>query len=503
MKTSAPILRLLALTALGLLFSPLGGEAQISTGGEVGRETVQGLQFEPLRFDPPQVQERALDSGLPVFLMEDHTLPLVTLYARFKGGYALLPRESYAPAFALSSLFRSGGTTNLSPDSVSHLVDYYALLVSFGGGGGSTFSSVNTLARYLEPAVDLWSEILRHPRFDPAEVEIWRSRQLEGLRRKGDSPGFLAVSEFNRIMFGDHPIGWDLEEADLTPERLSTETLTRVHARMICPENLILGVVGAVDWEEVKPLLEQMVSGWPSCSEPLLEPLIPELREGRRVFLIPKDLTQSHIVVAGPGGVSQSSDGDYFASRIGNSILGAGGFSSRLLSRVRTDEGFAYGVSSFWTTPARSQGIVGATTQTKSESTIEVTRLMLDIIAEMGEDPPTQDEVDRVVDQTVNSFVFNFQDPAQVVSRQMFYLARDLPDDWLARYVRGIQAVAPRDIRRVFSDHVRPQDMTILIVGDSTAFDLPPSVLGEVEIWDVGKGGGATAPRREGQRFHR
>jgi zinc protease len=503
MRHSRGVLRFLAVGALGLLSLPPGIMAQARTDERVGRDVVQGLQFQPLRFDPPRVQERTLDSGLAVFLMEDHSLPLVTLYARFKGGYALLPRESYAPAFALSGLVRSGGTTELSPDSVDHLVDFYALNLSFGGGGQSTFGSVNTLAKHLEPAVDLWSDILRHPRFDPDEVEIWRARQLESIRRRGDSPGFLAVSEFNRIMFGDHPIGWDMEETDLTPVRLNTQTLSRVHSRIICPENLILGVVGAVTWDEVKPLLEEMVSGWPACSEPLLEPRIPELREERRVFLIPKDLTQSHIVVAGPGGVTQSADPDYFASRIGNSILGAGGFSSRLLSRVRTDEGFAYGVSSFWTTPSRSSGIVGATTQTKSESTIEVTRLLLEIIAEMGEDPPAQDEVDRVVSQTVNSFVFNFQDPAQVVSRQMFYLAQDLPTDWLVRYVQGIQGVSPGDIQDAFRRHVRPQDMTILIVGDPESFDLPPDVLGEVEIWEVRGGGGVTEPPRGVRRSPR
>ena len=112
------------------------------------------------------------------------------------------------------------------------------------------------------------------------------------------------------------------------------------------------------------------------------------LREGPAVFLIPKDLTQSTIVMAGPGGVSQGTGRDYFASRIGNSILGTGGFSSRLLSRVRTDMGYAYSASSFWTTPSRSQGIVGATTQTKSESTVAVVELMLEIISEMGEEPP-------------------------------------------------------------------------------------------------------------------
>jgi len=455
----------------------------------IGRDAARGFRFENLRFDPPSVQQRTLDSGVSVFLMEDHSLPLVTIYARFRGGYALLPRESYASAVALPSLLRTGGTTHLPPDSVDFLLDYYALSTTFGGGGESTFSSVNSLAKHLEPAIDLWGELLKSPRFDLDEMEIWRARQLEAIRRRGDSAGLLAVTQFNRIMFGDHPIGWQMEESDLVPERIDPEAVARTYSSILCPENLILGAVGDVRWDQLEPILNEMVSDWPSCSGELLEPRIPELRTERQVFIIPKDLAQSHIVVAGPGGVSQSPDPDYFASRIGNSILGAGGFSSRLLTRVRTDEGFAYSASSFWTTPTRFEGIVGATTQTKSQSTVEVTQLLLDTMNDLAEEAPEEHEVERVVSQIVNSFVFNFQDPSQIVSRQMFFLARDLPEDWLERFVRGIQRVEPDDIQRVFREYVDPERMTILIVGNPADFDEPPDALGETVIWNVGSSG--------------
>jgi predicted Zn-dependent peptidase len=262
-------------------------------------------------------------------------------------------------------------------------------------------------------------------------------------------------------------------------------------------------VVGDVGWHEIRPHLERMTQGWASCSEPLLEPREPELRQGPSVFLIPKELTQSTIVVAQPGGVSQGGGEDYFASRIGNSILGGSGFGSRLTNQIRTEMGLAYGVSSFWTTPSRFQGIVGATTQTKSESTVAATRLILEIIGEMGEAPPAEEEVDQVISQIVNSFVFNFQDPAQIVSRQMFYRAQDLPEDWLERYLRGIQRVDAESVRSVFRRHVDPQSMVILIVGDPDRFDLPAHVLGEVQIWEVEGLGDLTVFPHEGRRSHR
>ena len=493
-----PVFPWILLMGIGISLTPIDVAAQRAS--PVGRDAALGLRFEDLEFSPPEVQKKNLDSGVTVFLLEDHTLPLVSLYARFRGGYALLPRNSYAAATALSGLLRSGGTTRLPPDSVDHLIDFYALQMSFGGGGQSTFSSLNTLSKHLEPAMELWTDILRNPRFDSLEVEVWRDRQLESARRRGDSPGLLAVSEFNRLMFGDHPIGWELNESDLAQDRLNPPAMAQVYSRVFCLDNLILGAVGDVDWPRLAPLLDRMLSGWAECSEPLMEPRIPELRRGRSVFLIPKDLTQSTIVMAKPGGVTQRGDSDYFASRIGNSTLGASGFTSRLLSQVRTDMGLAYGVSSFWTTPARFEGIVGATTQTKTESTIAATQLILEIMGNMADSPPAQEEGDRIVSQIVNGFVFNFQDPSQIVSRQMFYLAQGLPEDWLERYVDGIQRVRPRAIQEVFRKHVDPEEMIILIVGDPDGFDQPPEVLGEVHIWDPGSGSQVIDPRREGRR---
>jgi predicted Zn-dependent peptidase len=451
----------------------------------VGREAALAMDFEELDFDPPRARSLTLSTGPRVIFLEDHALPLVTVYARFRGGYSLLPRRYYAAATALPGLVRAGGTSSLSPDSVDFLLDYYALQTTFGGGGEGNFSSLNTLTRHLGPALELWGDMVKNPAFDQRELDVWRGRQEENIRRRGDDPGRLAFSEFNHIMFGDHPVGWEMNREDLGPERLNRETMEEVHGRIFCPGNLVLGVVGDVTWAEIRPLLEDLTRNWEPCGEPL-DPLpIPEMRREGKVFLIPRDISQSTVVLAEPGGVRQGSDPDYFASRIGNSILGAGGFTSRLVTRVRTEEGYAYSASSLWTTPSSYEGIVGAVTRTKSGSTVAAIELILETMEEMRRSPPRQDEVDRTVAQIVNGFVFNFQDPSQIVARQMFYLAQDLPDDWLVRYLEGIQRVTPERVRQVFRRHLHPDRMTILVVGNPDAFDRPLETLGEVEVWEV------------------
>ncbi len=467
------------LAALSLLPGVQEGGAQEPP--PVGREAALSLTFPPLDFTPPRARRETV-GGVPVFFLEDRSLPLVTIFARFRGGYALLPRSRYAATTALPSLVRAGGTRRLPPDSVNRLLEFYAAQTTFGSGGEATVATLNVLRKHLEPALELWLELLREPGFDSTEVEVWRGRQLEQIRRRRDDPGLLAFSEFNRLMFGDHPTGWEMEPSDLDPAHFSREALEEVRRRILCRENLVLGVVGDLRWSEAETLLDRTLASWPACPDSLPPLPLPQLRQEGGVFVIQKPLSQSTIVMAAPGGVRQDGSREYFASRVANAILGASGLGSRLPRRLRTELGLAYSASSLWTAPSETEGVVGAVTRTRADATVAATRAVLEVMEEFRSRPPSREEVDRIVSELVNGFVFGFQDAAQVVTRQITYLGRGLPPDWLARYLRGIQRVTPEEVYRVVRDHLDPGRMTILIVGDTTRFDLSPGSLGPVTV---------------------
>jgi zinc protease len=225
-----------------------------------------------------------------------------------------------------------------------------------------------------------------------------------------------------------------------------------------------------------------MLRSWPRCTQPLPEPPLADVRETGGVFLIPRPLEQAVLVLAHPTAV-RLGDSDYFAAQIGNTILGAGGFSSRLMARLRTESGYAYSAASLWTTPQKYKGLIGVVTRTRPENAVPTLRLILDILNEVRDAPPTRDEVDTAVDQIANGFVFNFETAAQIIARRMSYLAQDLPDDWLEKYLRGVQEVDPAAVQAVFRRHLHPESMTILVVGDPQRMDMEAlSALGPITI---------------------
>ena len=443
------------------------------------------LEFAPLEFRPPDALQIRVDPGVEVFFVEDHALPLVSVFARFRGGPSYFSRDEQGATTAVPVLLRSGGTVDLPPDSVDERLEFYAAETVFGGGGGSSFSSVNTLTRYLDEVLEIWGSLLREPAFDPARVEVWRGQRLDGVRRQSDIPGRLAIAKFNNLLYDDHPVGWELRPEDLDPEDLAPDILHSIHRRIFCWGNLTLGVTGDVTWDEIRPKLERLLDGWPPCEDDLEPPPPPTFSVEPGVYVIPREIDQSTIIMGKPSDVRLADNADYYAAQIGNSILGGGGLTSRLARRVRTQEGLAYGVASVWTTPARSSGIIAATTQTKSESTVEAIHVIAETLGEVVSAPPDDAEVRDAVDRIANGFVFNFETPALIVSRQMFYLSQNLPLDWLQRFLTGVQSVTPSAVHQVFRQNLAPNgldDMVIMIVGDPAGFDPGLENLGPVRL---------------------
>lgn len=451
------------------------------------RPKMEDLKFAELEFIPPEATRYELKSGVNVFFLEDHSLPLVSIYARFKGGSRHFPRNELGAASAVPILLRSGGTADLSPDSVNKLLEFYAAETSFGGGGGTSFGSVNTLKRHLDDVLEIWGNLLKNPNFDSTSIEVWRGQELEDVRRKQDTPGRLAISKFNHLLFGDHPVGWELGEDDLEQSDLTKKILGKAHKKIYCIDNLILGVTGDVTWDEIEPRLERMLLGWPECNDPLKKPPPPSTVADYGVYIVPRDIEQSTIILGRTSEIKLDNHSDYFSSRIGNSVLGSSGLTSRLMTRIRTEEGLAYSAASVWTAPRSSQGIFGIMTQTKSKSTVSTILAILEVLQNMSTNPPDTNEVKNAIDRIVNGFVFNFQNPGQIVSRQMLYISQGLPLDWLTLYLDGIQDVTTEGIEDLFLKYLPAHEMdkmVILIVGNPDEFDPGLSELGTIRIID-------------------
>lgn len=463
---------------------------------QTGRDAVDALEFPELEFREPEVGEFDL-LGVTVFHLHDSTLPLVDIELVLTGGVARLGREALAPLTALPTLLRNGGTSRRSPEDVEREIDLLALQLGVGSGGGGTSFRVNVPRRRLDGALSLLAEMVLEPAFDPDVVDTWRRGEIERLRRRRTSSGSLAFSEFNRLMYGDGPTGWTLDESDLDPNAVSPSRLRTLHEQVACRDRLFVGISGDIAWPEAEPILTEFLSLWPECPNPLPPPPDSGVTGEPGVFLVPMDGSQSTIVAAHSSPVRLGDTEAYFATQVADFVLGSGGISSRILSRMRSQSGLVYQAASVWTTPIRQPGLIGGFASTSAENTVRTTRELVSVLSEFGDRPPTAGEIEDAIGAMSSGFVFAFDTPSSIVSRRLAYRLQGLPDDWLGRYLAGLADVEASVVSELVTTTIDASRLTILIAGDPDAFDPGLDTMGPVRVlgpdgrWTAGPTGAA------------
>jgi zinc protease len=470
----------LPLGALLLACAPLAAQ-------QAGADThtqIQALQYPPLRFNPPQAKKITLSNGVPVYLLEDHSLPVINVQLVSRVGVANLPDSLWGVGWQADGLLRTGGTARLTADSVDKLVAFYALNIGFSTDHEQSTAALSGLSRYTTQLLDLGFEMMRSPRDDSSRVAIVAAQQQENWRRRNDTPGSILTRAWSQVIMGDHPLGRSLvkpaEIAGFSPQRFRW-----VQERLYCPQNFLIGVSGDFQQAQLVATLEREFRGWERC-KPGLQPVPPvTFAQGPKVVLVEKDVNQTNITMGHAGGIKVADTPDYFAAQVADFLLGGSGFTSRLLARVRSDSGFAYSAFSTWgaDTKREDQFIAGA--QIRAEKTVAGIDLMRRVVASMASEPVTARDVKLAQDNEVNSFVFRFESPAQIVGQQLAYAADGLPANWFDVYLRGIQAVTPEQVRLVSQRYLHSDKLVIVVVGKPSAFDKALSTLGPVTALPV------------------
>jgi zinc protease len=447
-----------------------------------GAALVQRMTIPPLELSIPrvgrEVERRVLSNGLVLYLASDRSLPVFKAYALFRAGS--LYEEPSKPGVAqfTASQLRSGGTQRMSFTVLNEELEISGISIESGVSSETISLTVSALAKDADRALEFLADILRRPAFDPAPLETYRGRVAEDLRRVAENPSRLMMQEFSRVMYTEaHPSGRPLTPGQARAVR--REDLLDHFRRFIRPDNMYLAVVGDFSAEELAAKVQRQLGDW-SGSGPLDLPVVPAVatRFERGVFVVPRDLTQSNVVL-GHFGIRRSNP-DRYAVQIMDIILGGGGFSSRIMDRVRSEEGLAYSVFSSFPVGTRDISLFRVTVQTKNENVPRAARTILDEMARMRESLVTPTELAGAQEAIINSFVFRFTSRFSVVTQLLTLEFDEFPPDYLDTLLDRYRAVTREDVQRVARQYLRPDDTTILVVGNTAPIEAALSALGPV-----------------------
>jgi zinc protease len=442
---------------------------------------ISAKHYDELKFPPlPEIQlpkytRFELKNGIKVYLMEDHELPLVGGIALFKTGDRFEPEKQVGLASLMAEVMRTGGTKSHSADELNQLLEQRAAAVETGIGVTAGSVSFNALSEDLETVFGLFTEVIREPIFTQDKLDFAKNQEQGGIARRNDDPEAIAAREFQKLIYGDHsPYSRTVEYQSL--KNISRDDLVSFYQQYFHPKQMLLGIEGDFDSAQMRKLIEDKFGNWQTVKEitELPLPAVSQAQKGGLFFINQPQLNQSYVQMGHLGGTFKSPD--YAALDVMNGVFNS--FGGRLFNNLRSRQGLAYTVYASWSPRYDYPGVFIAGGQTRSEATVAFIQAIHAEIERMCTEKITPEELAFAKDSTLNSFIFNFEDTSQTLSRLMRYEYYSYPEDFIFRYRRQVEAVTIDDVQRVAKTYLKPEEMVTLVVGNVDAIKPPLTSLG-------------------------
>ena len=423
----------------------------------------QPLPARDIKFPPYEIQ--TLPNGLQVVVVMHHEQPAVTMRLLIRAGTASDSREKLGLAHLAASLLDQG-TKSMTADQMNDAVDFIGGAMGAGAGTDLTFVNMVVMKDSFDTGLKMLSDMARQPAFDPAEIERQRQQMLSGLKVSAEDPGYIANSVFDRLVYGFHPYGMPDNGTPETLGALTRDDLIEFHTRFFMPNNAILAIVGDVTAPEAFAAAKKVFGDWQKRDLPA-QTFIGPPDPTRRVIVVNKpDAVQTEVRV-GHIGIPRTHP-DYMAVNLAIRILGGEG-SNRLHQVLRTERGLTYGAQANMDT-LKESGDFEAETNTRSEATGEVLRLIVDEFWRLQRERVGDRELDGAKAYLTGSFPLTIETPEAIAMQVVNALFYGLPLQELQNFRERVNAVTPDDIQRVAKALLRPDRLSVVLVGNSAAF---------------------------------
>jgi predicted Zn-dependent peptidase len=450
--------------------TPAASGSSIAITGTAPTGTAVVWPDEDFRYQQPQPQtpremkipaaERfTLPSGLDVVLVSRTDLPTVSLWLSFPTGGITDPAGKRGRTSVCMSLL-SQGTETLDKVAFEEKQADLAINVWANSGSERVSTGISSLARTLEPALDLWVEMLRSPGMRQTDLDRLIGSRKASLEQNRSAPRNLARRLWPSVVMGpDHPYG------RLTTER-DYASITRKDclrfADALGPENATLFVAGAMTKQQVIDSIGTRLADWKGSTPTPDVPPPPTPRKAGIYFANVDGAKQSQLYVGHPGPMRTAAD--YEANRLNAAVLG-GSFSGRVNMNLREDKGYAYGARARFSY-YKHAGVFAMTSQVRGDATADAIGELLFELRRMRREPVTAEELAREQDAAIASLPALFDTSRGLLSTYSNLSFYGLPLDYYAGFVGRISSQGVADLRTAARNNLRDENLSILVVGD-------------------------------------
>jgi len=458
----------------------------VASGCALRSEPPAWEQPAPPAPDTPVVQEGALhrlelDNGLSILVLEDHRLPRVVLAVTVRRGEGSVdPVQAGLAPFTAELMKRGAGDRGAL--ALARAVDELGATLAVASDWDSITVEVSGLSRDFDQLLEILADVVLRPRFERAEAAKARSETLAALESAKDDPATLARWNVARAVYGEHRYGLPLEGTPESVARLDAAVARAFHDTVFLPNDAILSASGDVESEALAEAAASAFGTWqPGAPAEPGPPPPAEAPPARRIVVVDRpDLVQAQIALSHDG--IARTDPERIAAAVMNTVLGSGGFSSRLMEVIRSEAGLTYGIYSGFSLRRQPGPFVIATFTRVPESRRVIDMVLAEVERYRTSEPPTEDEVREAGALSIGQFGLSLETSAAVMAALVDLEVHGLPRDSLDTYRSRVRAVTAADAAEQARQRLHPGRAAIAVVGPAS--ELVPQLedLGPVEV---------------------
>ncbi len=413
----------------------------------------------------PPYEIRTLRNGMQVIAVLHHEQPAVSMRLLIRTGAVQDPANKVGVATLTASLL-DRGTQSKTAEEIADEIDFIGGALATGSGSDLTFANAVVMKDSFDVGINLLADVVRSPAFAEEEIDRQKEQTISSLQVSANDPAYVAGVLLERLVYGFHPYGLPNSGTPETLAAITRADLQEYHRKYFVPNNMVLAIVGDVTGEEAFAAADRAFGGWPRGEVPPVALTAPP-EPTRRIVVIDKpDAVQTEIRV-GQLAIPRKHN-DYMAFDLASKILGGEG-ANRLHQVLRSERGLTYGAQA--DSEARKQsGHLVAETATRTETTGEALRLMVDEIAKLQRERVGERELSDAQAYLAGSFPLTIETPNDIATQVLNVIFYELPVTEIGSFRERVQAVTPDDIQRVAKQYIRPDRLSIVLVGNAKAF---------------------------------
>ena len=413
----------------------------------------------PKDFTLPAREQFQLDNGLKVTLVPFGKIPKVTISAQVMAGN--LNEGSDTWLADLTANMMEEGTTNRSAEDVAREAAEMGGSLTIAVGPEQTSVTGEALAEFAPAMVALLADVMLNPALPPGELGRLKRDAQRNLEVALNDPDTMAQIAFRKALYGDHPYGRLFPDSDQL-ESYSVEQIRSFYEDNFGAQRTHLFLSGMFDVDAVRAAIEAAFGDWKTGPPVLSRP--PEPAQGRRYIDIVDraNASQSNVILGLP--TIDPSQPDFIALEVANAMLG-GYFSSRITSNIREDKGYTYSPFSQLSV-RRGDGYWAQQAAITTDDTAAALKEIYLEINRLRDTPPSKEELKATQNYMAGIFTLRNSTREGIINVLNRADLHGQDDSYLTEYVSRIYALTPEDISRVTTKHLRPEDMTLAVVGD-------------------------------------